>query len=259
MNRKLLFKSASFLFKNVFPVYKILYYQFKNKQDAFQLELMKELVKKGDNVLDIGANIGYYAEILSDLVGENGRVYCFEPDEINFKHLAKIAKRKNNLELIKKAVAENDGHIEIYTSDIINVEHTIYKPEHFDSSYRVEKTSVDNYIQQKFTVSFIKMDIQGAELKALEGMKQMLMTNNDIVLMTEVHPYFLLNSGTTPYQMIEFIQSLEFNIYLIGDVSLKELNDIDVKNFRREEEYFYNILCLKNSSKSFNNINQFLN
>jgi FkbM family methyltransferase len=259
MKRKLIFKAASFLFKYAFPFYKFFYYRFKSKQDAFEIQLMKNLIKKGDHVLDIGANIGFYSGIMSNLVGENGKVHCFEPDELNFKYLSKSINGKKNVELIKKAVAENDGHIEIYTSDVINVEHTIYKPVHFDSSYSVEKTSIDNYVQQKFPVSFIKMDIQGAELKALEGMKQTLLTNNDAVLMTEVHPYFLLNSDTTPNQMIEFIQSLEFSIYLIDSVSLKKLHDGDIKNFKSEEEYFYNILCIKNSNKSFKNINQFLN
>ncbi|MEP7169780.1 MAG: FkbM family methyltransferase [Bacteroidota bacterium] len=259
MKRKLIFKAASLLFKYSFPFYKFFYYRFKNKQDAFEIELMKKLIKKGDHVLDIGANIGFYSGIMSNLVGENGKVYCFEPDELNFKYLSKNVNGKKNVELIKKAVAEDDGQIQIYTSDVINVEHTIYKPEHFDSTYSVEKTSVDNYVRQKFSVSFIKMDIQGAELKALEGMKQTLLGNKDVVLMTEVHPYFLLNCGTAPNQIIEFIQSLQFSIFLIDSRSLKKLNDSDINNFRSEEEYFYNILCIKNSDKSIDNINQFLN
>src|ERR1051325_5275956 len=106
MKRKLLFRTASFLFKYAFTVYKILYYRFKRKQDAFEIELLKKIIKKGDYVLDIGANIGFYSEIMSELVGDTGKVFCFEPDNLNYKYLAKNIKGKKNIELIKKAVAE---------------------------------------------------------------------------------------------------------------------------------------------------------
>jgi FkbM family methyltransferase len=206
---------------------------------------MKKLIKKGDFVLDIGANIGYYADIMSLLVGGEGKVHCFEPDKLNFKYLHKVVNGKANVVLNKKAVAEEDGSILIYTSDVINVEHTTYKPEHFDATYSVEKTSIDNYVAQKFPVSFIKMDIQGAELKALEGMKKTLLSNKNIVLMTEIHPYCLVNCNTTPNQIIDFITSLGFTIFLINENSLKELNPADVENFKTDEEYFYNILCAR--------------
>jgi FkbM family methyltransferase len=250
MKRKLLFKTASLLFKYAFPVYKILYYRFKNKQDSFQIQLMKKLVKKGDYVLDIGANIGYYSEILGDFVGENGKVYCFEPDDLNYKYLARVTKNKSNVELIKKAVADDEGKIILYTSDTINVENTTYKPEHFDSTYTVEKISVDKYVQKKFSVSFIKMDIQGAELKALEGMKQTLLSNKNISLMTEVWPYGLKNCGNTPDQIISFLKALDFQIFLINESSLTKLEAADIKNFKTDEAFFYNILVSRKLPES---------
>lgn len=259
MKRKLLFKTASLLFKYAFPVYKILYYRFKNKQDAFEIKLMKKIIKEGDSVLDIGANIGFYSEIMSMLVGENGKVYCFEPDNLNFKYLSHNTKNNKNVSLIRKAVAEDDGEIMLYTSDTINVENTTYKPEHFDSIYKVEKTSIDKFVQQKFAVSFIKMDIQGAELKALEGMKKTLMENKNICLLTEIHPYCLLNCGTKPDEIVKFIESNDFKIFLFDKNALKEFKNNDVINFRTEEEYFYNILCVRNSSEIMDSLNQFLN
>ena len=78
---------GNFLYKNCFPIYKLTYKSFKEKQDAFEISLMKKYIKTGDTVLDIGANIGFYAEILSGIVGEKGNVHCFEPDTTNFKHL----------------------------------------------------------------------------------------------------------------------------------------------------------------------------
>ena len=83
-------KLGDFLFKHCFPIYKITYQSFKEKQDAFEISLIKKYTKPNDIVLDIGANIGFYAEILSNAVGASGKVHCFEPDTTNFNYLKKL-------------------------------------------------------------------------------------------------------------------------------------------------------------------------
>ena len=50
---------GNFLYKNLFPIYKITYKAFKQKQDAFEISLMQKYIRQGDTVLDIGANIGF--------------------------------------------------------------------------------------------------------------------------------------------------------------------------------------------------------
>ena len=45
--------------------------------------LLIETIKEGDIVVDIGANIGYFTLLAARLVGENGRVYAFEPEPLN--------------------------------------------------------------------------------------------------------------------------------------------------------------------------------
>jgi len=68
--------------------------ELKSKKifEKFETELVKQEIHDGDTVLDIGANIGYFSLIFSKIVGNNGRVYAFEPDPNNFKILKKILK-----------------------------------------------------------------------------------------------------------------------------------------------------------------------
>lgn len=56
-------------------------------------------------MLDIGANIGFYAAIISKIVGENGKVICFEPDITNFNYLKENTKKNKNIFIYNKAVS----------------------------------------------------------------------------------------------------------------------------------------------------------
>lgn len=64
--------------------------------EPFETELVQKEIKRGDVVLDIGANIGYWTLIFAKLVGEEGRVFAFEPDPTNFALLNNnIVKNEN--------------------------------------------------------------------------------------------------------------------------------------------------------------------
>lgn len=88
-----------------------MYAVFKNRQDKFEIELLKKYIQKNDTVLDIGANIGFYATILSDIVGKNGKVHCFEPDTKNFSHLQNITQNYSNIIINNKAVSSKNRNI----------------------------------------------------------------------------------------------------------------------------------------------------
>jgi FkbM family methyltransferase len=168
---------GNFLYKNCFPIYKITYKSFKEKQDAFEISLMKKFIKSGDTVLDIGANIGFYAEILSRIVGEKGKVHCFEPDSINFNHLKSRSKHLPNVIANNKAVSDKTETIKIYTSKKLNVDHRTYKPDEYDQEIDIYAIAVDEYLQLQSSTSeinFIKMDIQGFEMSAVKGMTKTL-------------------------------------------------------------------------------------
>jgi FkbM family methyltransferase len=160
-------KLGDFLYKNAFPVYNLIYPIFKKNQDKHEIALLNKYIKKGDVVLDIGANIGFYTKILSELVGETGKIYAFEPDKKNFSHLEKNAGDLTNVDLINKAVSDKTGTITLYQSDLLNVDHKTYETADFTSKTEIDCVAMDDIIPNK-KVDFIKIDIQGFEYFAFK-------------------------------------------------------------------------------------------
>jgi FkbM family methyltransferase len=237
-------KLGNFLYKHAFVLYKPLYKVFKNKQDYFEIALLKKHIHKKDVVLDIGANIGFYAVILSDIVGPQGMVHCFEPDIQNYKHLKKNTGKHSNIIINNKAVGSKTEKIKIYTSKNLNVDHRTYKPEVYDKEIEIDAININDYLNQNPKVDFIKMDIQGFEMQAIKGMQTILEKNENIKLISEFWPYGLKKAGSSVTEYFNFLINNGFNCYLIEKKSLLKLNSEKVKALEvLGEEHYFNIFA----------------
>jgi len=246
-------KLGNFLFKNLFWLYKPMYTSFKTKQDAFEIELLKKYVKPGDTIIDIGSNIGFYAIILSEIAGEKGKVHCFEPDIVNFKHLQKAVKPLKNVVINHKAVGPNTEKIKIYTSKELNVDHRTYEPEEYDEVIEIDAVNLDEYLSNLNggkipDVDFIKMDIQGFEMQAIKGMQKTLTENKDVILISEFWPYGLKKAGSSSLEYFNHLSSLQFKCYLFENSSLVTLDEKKVRELDRYKDnktHYYNILVTR--------------
>lgn len=239
-------KLGNFLYKTSFPLYKKMYSVFKNKQDAFEIELLKKHIKKGDTVLDIGANIGFYATILSDIVGEKGKIHCFEPDATNFSHLQKTISSYKNIAINNKAVGSKTGKLKIYTSKELNVDHRTYKPEEYDKEIEIDAVSIDDYLKGA-NVDFIKMDIQGFEMEAMKGMKETLKNNPNVKMISEFWPYGLKKAGSSLRDYFILLKELNFKIEILRGNKLETLKLETVLEMEDlPEENYFNILVTPN-------------
>lgn len=254
---------GNFLYKHAFVLYKPMYTLFKNKQDQFEIALLKKYIHAGDTVLDIGANIGYYANILSNIVEKKGSVHCFEPDETNFRYLQTATSSLANCVINNKAVGPKTEKLKIYTSKNLNVDHRTYKPEDYDKEIEIDALSVDDYVStlllkqnenekqnewKNKKIDFIKIDIQGFEMQALQGMKNTLRNNPNIKLISEFWPYGLRKAGSSVTAYFEELTALGFTCYLLEKKSLKKLSLEDVKTIEPlGEEIYFNIFASRNN------------
>ena len=221
--------------------------------EEFETELVKKEVQREDVVLDIGANIGYYTLIFAKLVGEKGKVYAFEPDPTNFKLLKKnvLINGYKNVIFVQKAVSQKNGIVKLYLCDDNKGDHRIYDSGDDRHFLAIESIRLDNYFCGKNRkINFIKMDIQGAEGLALQGMTDILKRNDELKIISEFWPIGLKRSGTTPFSFLKLLLDHGFKLNelneknkMIIQITRQEL----LEKYKVSEESYTNLLCTRES------------
>ena len=239
---------GNFLYKYCFPLYNISYSKFKNENDKSEIEVLKSIVKKGENILDIGSNIGFYAKILSSITGENGIVYCFEPDRVNFKHLKNNTKGISNIVLFNNAVSDKEEVLKVYKSKLLNVDHRTYPVNNYDSIEEIAAVSIDDLLRLNRikNINVIKIDIQGYELTAFKGMQHLLSTSNDLKIIAEYWPHGFKRAGTNALEFFDFFNELHYHFYMIDVKPYKKISrEYIVEHVDKPFEFSFNVLITR--------------
>jgi FkbM family methyltransferase len=230
-------------------------------------DLFEKAVKNGDVIIDLGANIGYFSLLAAKLVGENGRVYSFEPEPKNFSYLKKNIEINNYnwVEPFQKAVSDKNGKTKLFICEYETGHHTInqnegikaYRPQakvNPDNFVEVETVALDDFFKDKgFRIDVIKMDVEGAELLALGGMDKILRANQNIKLFVEFFPLLMEKMGSSPHEFIrKFLKDYGFSIFVIPDDynamsgKMKEIKSVEeIIDFRKETADHINLFIYK--------------
>jgi len=192
--------------------------------EPFETEVVKKLIKIGNNVLDIGANIGYFSLLFAKLVGNNGRVYAFEPEPENFRILKKNLEinHYNNTMAIQKAISDKNHTVKLFLNEINTGNHSIYKSSETSAFIDIESIKLDDFsdIQNK-RIDFIKIDIEGAEIDAFKGMKNVLQKNSQVTILSEFNLYLLNKFNKKPREYVKILNDLGFEIFLLDSKKKK--------------------------------------
>ena len=219
--------------------------------EPLETQVIRDHVRTGDTVLDVGANIGYFTLLCAKLVGENGRVFAFEPDTVNFGWLERNVRVNGfqNVVLVRKAVSSKTGTAKLYVSSRYKGDNRIYDSEDGRRTFNLEAVALNDFFDG-FTgrIDFIKLVIQGAEQAALEGMQKILQSNSNLKLVTMFWPGGLERSGGGPKDYLELLLSNGFRLYDIneerGSVVATSASDL-LKTYAQDDETFTTILCLR--------------
>ena len=167
------------------------------------MDIMESEVSTGDIAFDLGANIGYAAMHLAKFVGPSGKVYAVEPSPRNFEILSesiKINGWEERIEASPIGISDRSGTEQLHLSDASNL-NSFIKTKHSQHCIDIEIASIDDFFRDRGFPNFIKMDIEGAEVKALAGTEEILeKEDSSMKILMEIHPMY--------YQADEFAVQL---------------------------------------------------
>src|SRR3954467_12445623 len=135
----------------------------------------KKLVKPGDTVCDIGANIGIVTLLLSRLVGDAGRVFAFEPNPTCYDALTAAIARNRMTNVLPQLIAlgsqteERDLSIPSHNAGAASLRQA--DGNSADKKTRVSVRTLDEFVaEQKIeSIQFMKLDVEGFESEVFTG------------------------------------------------------------------------------------------
>jgi len=193
----------------------------RDRYETDEIAYARSVVGRGDFVLDVGANIGFFALHLASMVGPTGHVYAFEPLDQNAVLFEKSL-RENGLEervtLYRHAVGAAAGEAEIV---FLSLEEGAQNsggaylstasrevPRH----HRLVRTRVVALDGETFArpIRFLKVDVEGAESLVFRGARRLLSEDRPVIL-SEINPGQIQKvAASTPRELIAEMEAIGY-------------------------------------------------
>jgi FkbM family methyltransferase len=189
--------------------------------------------------LDVGANVGFYS-IAFALAQKNARVIACEPGPaagtLCARNIAAVADRlqrnQSSIELVNVALSDRRGEATLSVSGDVG-QSSLLEVENFQSaSVTVKMTTADQLVEERKVerVDVCKIDVEGAELDVLSGMRGLLERGAVSLLQVEVNRPLWARSGRSPNDLIQLMTRCGYSL-LTQQRALAERDDWAIEDF----------------------------
>lgn len=176
---------------------------------------VQKALNAGDTFLDAGSNLGIFTIFAAKKVGPHGTVIAFEPETVSHERLQHNIEinRLQNTRVLKAALSDGRAMRRLVLSDPGGVSQSSHLSEVGISSEIVQATDYDSLVANEgFPIpTVVKMDVEGHEYAAIQGMKNALSTPSCAAFFCELHPY-ALPKGISGEDVVRMIKSLGFDL-----------------------------------------------
>ena len=171
-----------------------------------EIALFRDLIRPGDRILDLGANVGVYSISAAQRTGSNGRVISVEPCNETFKLLDRSAAAFDNMTAINIAVGDKNGrgYLELDSGPEFN---KVRAGE--GDGEAVNITSVDELAERVGIDHFdlIKIDVEGYEIPTIRGAKKIIEEGDPIIF------YEAGGGKSVDLELVDVFQKLGYDSY----------------------------------------------
>lgn len=194
-----------------------------------QLKVLATLLQTGGVFVDLGANQGEFTVFAANLVGERGRVFAFEPSPVMQQRLLNNVSLNGFVQVCIEpmAVADKPGSLTLFTPTEAYEDGTTHDglPTLYaktntaaTSAIDVEVTTLDDWQRSRNVarVDVIKMDIEGAELPALQGGIDLIQRFRPFLII-ELNEVTSLAAGYTMHDLAAWLLAQNYELHLIED------------------------------------------
>ena len=220
-----------------------------------ELDFLRKIITPGMNVLDVGAFIGTHTLAFSAFVGQQGKVYSFEPR----KEIYAVLLENISLNNLKNVIPSNIGLAEkegiLYLESLDISQNTNFGSLAIDSdmssstnyTYPVNIFTIDHLNIEK--IDLIKLDVEGMESRVLDGSIAIILRDQPII-------FCECNSAIAGGEILEFCKSVEYEAYglLASAYNEKNFNAIDDNFFGPAKELTLVLMPSKNSPTILSNL-----
>lgn len=182
---------------------------------------VKRLIDKGDTIIDIGANLGYYSSIFAEKTGPAGKVFCVEPVPLYRKILIRNTAKFRNIEILPFALGDREGGatmgIPVKQKFRHGLTRIIEKENDKDTGtlYNVEIKTPDDLFGGLNSLDYIKCDVEGYEDKIIPGFE---------TIISRFKPIIQIELNKSNYDIIDrFLCKFGYSGYIVSDHKLKPL------------------------------------
>jgi FkbM family methyltransferase len=199
--------------------HELMYGEFEVTETRF----VQKLLRAGMTVLDVGAHHGLYTLLLSKKVGRNGRVIAFEPSPRECRRLEKHLRfnRCSNVHLERCAAGSEHGEADLFLVDgFQDWCNSLRPPALPDPTHTVpvRVRRIDDVLSEQHVskVDFIKLDVEGGELAALNGATRLMYGESRPAILAEVQDIRTLPWGYSAREIIQFLIRMDYRWFAIA-------------------------------------------
>ena len=216
-----------------------------HRYDILTRKIIQQHCYVHSNCIDVGAHNGQVTDWFLKFCPQ-GMHYSFEPIPFLFEELKKKYRNIKNCKVFELALSDEKG-ISSFNYVISNPAYSGLKKRVYDrknekdTTIEVHTDTLDNCVPPGIKIDFIKIDVEGAEMKVLQGAKKIL-TNDHPILVFEFGIGGSDIYGTTPQMLHSFFNELNYEIFLLENFIDKKnslaLDDLE-EQFTSKRNYYF--------------------
>jgi FkbM family methyltransferase len=221
------------------------YRQYKQRVEARSINHLRRFVEPASTAIDVGANVGFFTTRFMDWVGEGGTVIAIEPDQENLAALRRAVASsglRRQVEIVAAVAAEHRGILKLERNELHPGDHKIAIG---DNGIDVEAVTLDDIAARRGNrISFIKIDVQGAEVAVLRGARRILREDAP-TLFVEVHDQSLARYGQSADTLATLIEAEGYAINHLDDNGTITPIDRASLHAALDDRIYIDVLCLR--------------